>query len=241
MFLSLEAGAQQKPGVNPDDPIPYGDESPDDSGEPRKLPRRSDRTTGAFRETDPERADRDVLMAAYDDPNFGFGAELLAGLMLLDSSRGALVEPAFGYGLRATWEWSRLMSDELLRESFFADVTWSYSAQRAGTTDVYGDSNYHYFSLAPAYAFPLGRGSSFALFGQLGAGAVFQHSVLHVADVETRISGVKPLFQYGIGFRGRPAINLDQSVRLSFRVEFTRFRRAYMDDTFLGGSVGFVF
>ena len=30
-------------------------------------------------------------------------------------------------------------------------------------------------------------------------------------------------------------------VRISFRIEVTRFRRSYMDDTFIGGSAGVTF
>lgn len=241
LLLALAPAAALAQQVREDDaPIPYSDEEEDD-GELRSLPRRSDPTAEVRPESDWEQAEREETLASLDDPNVGLAGELLAGFMLLDSARGALVETRFAYGLRFTWEWGRVLGDERLREAFFADATWSYSALRDGTQELFADTNYHYFTIAPAYAFPLGKGSPYSLYGQLGFGFGMQFSALHVKDVETQISGTKPLIQYGLGIRGRPSLVADDSIRLSFRFELTRFRRGYMDDTFVGGSVGATF
>ncbi len=237
-----------------DQPIPFSDEDRVQPEGRRELPRRSDESANLRDESDYEQLEREKSLAGADDPNIGLSPELVMGLMLIDSSRGQLVETRFDWGLRLTWEWGRtFLADEDLRDALFADVTWQYTAQRDGTgiptaacptcasTGIYADTNYHYFTLAPAYALVLGRNSPFSVYAQLGAGLGYEFAALHVRDVETQIAGTKFLFQYGIGFRGRPAIVADGSVRVSFRVEVTRFRRGYMDDTFVGGSVGAAF
>lgn len=245
-------------GAGSDDaPIPFSDEDKTDDTERRTLPKRSEVSDSVREESEFEQLERERTMAGFDDPNIGLSAEFVVGLMLLDSSRGQLVETVPAWGVRFTWEWGRLLSDETLRDALFADVTWEYAGLRDGTglpgsacekalvsckgKGVYGDSNYHYFTLAPAYGFLLGSKSPWSLYAQVGAGLGYQFSALHVTSAETQIAGTKPVFQYGIGFRGRPAVVADGSVRISFRIELTRFRRGYMDDTFLGGSIGATF
>lgn len=236
--LTLVAQAAFAQGAN--DPIPYPDEEEDHRGElGRKLPRRSDPTTDFRDESEEHYEDPVERLSSLDDPNVGLAAEALSGLMLLDSSRGQLAEPRFAYGFRFTWELGRVLPEEALREALFADVSWTYAALRDGTAEIFGDTNYHYFTVAPAYAFALGKLATFYL--QAGGGLAYQFSALHVGASETQLAGVKPLFSYGLGFRGRPAIAADESLRLTWRVELTRLRRGYMDDTFLGGSLGFAF
>ncbi|HYV47514.1 MAG TPA: hypothetical protein VFA20_21790 [Myxococcaceae bacterium] len=225
--------------------IPYGND--DDEGDskpshPRDRPRRSEPTRVAPEETDVEKDDREKSLAELDDPNTGLAGEFVAGAMLVDSSRSQWWEARFGGGLRFTWELGRVLPGAFFREALFADVTWQYMGMRDGTQLVYGDSNYHYFTIAPAYAFQLWRDSDFYVYGQLGGGLAYEYSVLHNGTTpELPVSGLKPLIQYGIGFRGRPLISEDGVLRVSFRFELTRFRRQYMDDTFLGGSVGLAF
>ena len=55
------------------------------------------------------------------------------------------------------------------------------------------------------------------------------------------MAGTKFLFQYGVGLRGRPAIIANGAVRIQFRIELIRFIRGYMQDTYLGGSLGLIF
>lgn len=241
-LATLASGPASAQRVNEDDaPIPYPEEEePEDRGR-RDLPRRSDETTVLREESDWEKSEREETLAGLDDPNIGLSGEVVAGLLLLESSRGALVDSRFAWGLRFTWEWGRLLGDERLREALLADVNWSYCASREGTKELFTDANYHYFTIAPAYAFPFGHKSAFSLYLQAGAGFGLQFSAVHIKDAENQISGTKALFQYGLGIRGRPALVADESIRLSFRFELTRFRRQYMDDTFVGGSAGVTF
>jgi hypothetical protein len=223
-----------------DAPIAY----PDDDGEedaPRKLPRRSEDPTADYdRMRDQEEAEGDFEhLAGTDDPNKGFAGELVLGTMLLDSSRGRFADPTFGMGLRFTWEYGRILNNEPLRETLWADVRWMMAGTSDGTQLINSHSRIHYFSLAPAYEYVFGASKMFGVFGQLGGGFAYQSSDITIGDQVTPLAGVKPLLQYGLGFRGRP--RLSEKLCLSFRVELMRFRRGYLDDTFFGGSIGTAF
>ena len=240
VWAAAPAGGALAAGSEDDEAIPYDDEDtpPGPTYRPRERPRRSEPTRIAPEETDVEKEDRERSLAELDDPNTGIAGELVSGAMLLDSSRGALVEGRFMWGLRFTWEVGRALPGTFFREALFADVSWSYVGMRDGTALVYGDSNYHYFTVAPAWGFQLWRDSDYSVFFQAGGGLAYQFSALHNGNTELTVAGVKPLIQYGVGLRGRPLVIEDLNLRVSFRVEVTRFRRQYMDDTFLGGSVG---
>jgi len=232
LSLSVPALAQS----DDDAPIPYEDDGGENKAAPKKIKRHRD----TLREEEEEEQEREETLAHLDDPNVGVGGEFLGGLMLLESSKGAGTEPRFMYGVRVTWEWGRLIPDEYLREMFFADVAWQYTWYRDGTDQVYTDTNYHYFTVAPAVAVPFGK-SFMSGYAQLGVGFNYTASSQYTNQDRVDISGTKFLFQYGIGIRGRPAVIADGSVRITFRVELTRFLRGYMSDTFIGAGVGVLF
>lgn len=252
LVASTAAYAQRK---KEDAPLPY-DEQGDDDDRRRDLPKRSEGTSERAEETEVERQDRDISLASDDDPNLGISMEVVLGALLLDSSRAQGVEPLFVGGIRITWEWSRtLLTDEFWREVFFADVSWFGSSARGpggfgGTNGVYDSTNYHNFTLAQAFAFPLGR-TPLAFYGQAGIGFAYQNSSLYVLGDEPSIIAVTRLsVQYGLGLRARIQLVSDESFRangyqgipcISFRFEVTRFRRGYMDDTMVGGSLGITF
>jgi hypothetical protein len=226
-LIPLPARAQKD-----DAPIPYPDDEP-----PRELPRNS-RPSYTDKEVPVEKEDRAKLLGRFDDPSIGFAAELIAGAMLISSSRGQGGDPSFAYGARATWEWGRLLPDEFFHEALFVDFSWAYAGLADGTQQISGNSNFHYFTIAPAFFLPFGAKSPYGLYAQLGGGVAYQADSIHYEGAVTDVSGIRPLFQYGVGFRGRPPINEDGTIRLCFRVELTRFRRSYMDDTFIAGAVG---
>jgi hypothetical protein len=232
LFAALAFALVARTAAAQDDkPIPY----PDD--DKHELPRRSE-PTYQDNEVPVEKEDREKLLGRFDDPNIGLAVEFLSGAMLIESSRGQGEDASFAYGARITWEYGRLIPDEIFHEALFLDLSWAYAGLADGTQQVQGNSNFHYFTLAPAFALPLGQKSFMSAYVQLGGGVAYQADALHVGDVDTTISGVKPLFQYGLGLRGRPALNEQGTVRLSFRVELTRFRRGYMDDLLLAASAG---
>jgi len=217
-----------------DDPIPYPDQDPPAT---RDLPRRSEPS----RLGEPE-VEREGSLAHLDDPNVGFAAEVLVGAMMVESSRGLWVEGRLGFGGRFTWELGRTFAtDDFWRNALFADVTYAYAQLHDGTAQIFTDSNYHYFTVAPALQFPFGAGSPYGFFIQAGGGMAYENSVLHSGAVETPVTGWMSLLQYGVGLRGSPRLWEDSPFRISFRLELTRMHRGYMDDTFLGGSLGMAF
>jgi len=223
-----------------DEVIPYPDDPVETDIPRRRLPPISDPTRGRAEETEIEKQDRLVSLAGLDDPTLGLGAEAVVGVMFLESSRGALVDPRLALGLRIHWEFGRLFFDEVIRQGLFADLSWNYAAVHDGTLTVNTDTHYHYLTIAPGFAFPV-FGPDFLLYGQVGGGLVLQYSALHFEERATAMTGLKPALQYGIGFRGRPLVSVDGLLRVSFRVELTRYRRHYMDDTYLGASLGAAF
>ncbi len=254
LVASSAAYAQKK---RDDAPLPYDDQGGNDDDDRRRdLPKRSDESRDRPSETDIEREDREISLAGEDDPNIGISAEVILGANLLDSSRGQGIEPLFMGGIRVTWEWSRtLLSDEFWREVFFADVAWFGSSSSGpggfgGTTDIFDSVNYHHFTLSEAFALPLGK-TPLAAFVAAGIGFSYQTSAIYVMGADpTSISAVRFLLQYGGGIRARiHFISQEQYQKegyqgfpcLSFRFEVTRFRRAYMDDTFIGVSAGVTF
>jgi|CXWL01.1.fsa_nt_gi hypothetical protein len=224
-----------------DEYTPYEDEEKIDERNRRELPKRSEPTPIIRDETDFEKKKREETLAHLDDPNYGVSAEFVFGVMLLESSRGVGVEARPQLGARLVWEFARLIPDEYWREAMFVDFGWRSTSYREGNNTAFVDTVHHSITAAPAFAFPLGPKSSFAPYVQAGVGVGIQSSRVSVDKNVTDITGSKLLLQYGVGFRGRPAITADGAVRMSFRIELMRFRRGYMDDTFFGGSLGAVF
>ena len=178
-----------------------------------------------------------VLCAEIDD--FALAAIALnaaANAVALDSARGEFAEARPGFGLRVNWEFGRLFALDPFSDALFADLTWLYGRLQDGTERVFGVSRYHYFSLAPAWEVHVDRARAYGFYAQLGGGLGYQHALINSDGQETSIAGIKPLFQYGVGFRARPQIG--DGLRLVFRAELTRFRRGYMNDTLIAASVG---
>jgi hypothetical protein len=237
LALSTPALAQDE---DEDAPLAYPDDE-EEEDTPRKLPRRSSDPTADYdRMADEAEAEGEFeSMYGSDDPNKGLAGELILGAMLLDSSRGRFADPAFGLGLRFTWEFGRILDSERLRESVWADVRWTMAGRSEGTELIIGRNRIHYFSVAPAYEFTFGANKTSGLFFQGGFGMALQSTAIVIGENETGIKGLKPLLQYGVGFRSRPRLN--ERMSLSFRVELMRFRRGYLNDCFLGGSIGTAF
>jgi hypothetical protein len=243
LLLSLGALTLSTPALaqyeDEDAPLAYPDDDEAEEDTPRKLPRRSSDPTADYDRMQAESEEEFEQMAGGDDPNKGFAGEAILGAMLLESSRGRFADPTPSFGLRFTWEYGRILNNEPLRETLWADVRWMMAGESSGTELINGSSRNHYFSIAPAYEFVFGDAKAFGVFGQLGGGFAYQSTSLTIGTEVTAVKGLKPLLQYGLGFRGRPRIS--DTVALSFRLELMRFRRGYLDDTFVGGSLGTAF
>ncbi|MCE9672784.1 hypothetical protein LY474_33760 [Myxococcus stipitatus] len=236
------------PALAQDDDAPYAypedepardeqQEAEEDAYERRR--RQVDETDDFRRVSEEEGEEGDFKeLAGVDDPNIGFAVELIGGALLLDSSEGNFAKTVAGLGLRATWEYGRTFNLEPLRENLWADLRWTYGSYSDGTDFIRGDTGVHYFTVAPAYELKLGK-TSLGIFGQLGGGIGYQTTSITIDAAETKVNGIKPVFQYGVGLRGRP--RLSNKLSLSFRVEAMGFRRGYLNDIFLGGSIGTAF
>jgi hypothetical protein len=242
------------PALAQDDDAPYAypDEEeerprPEDTSRRRRAQPKdtTEDTSEDFRRVAEEGDDEDEQdydrLSGLDDPNTGLAFEVLGGAMLLSSPRGQLAEALPAVGGRFTWEYGRLLNVEALREALWLDVQYTHAGVRDGTKLIIGDTRLHYFSVAPAYEFTFGGSPDYGFYLQAGGGLVYQHTTLEVGGTATPVTGVKSLIQYGVGLRGRSKLSSESNVRLAWRVELMRFRRGYLDDTFLGASLGTAF
>lgn len=199
----------------------------------------------AYRDYDPtpppEAADRvdPFRLARVDDPHAGFAFEALVGLLLADSAAAGGPQGRFSGGLRGTWEFGRAIALDPFREALLLDLSWWASGAREGTEAVFSREALHLFTVAPAWNFRLSPQAPWSFYLQAGAGLAWQLADVTASGLTTEVSGVRPVLQYGLGLRARPQI--DERLSLTFRLELTRFRRGYLDDTWIGVSGGLAF
>ena len=189
----------------------------------------------------PDEADRvnPFQLARVDDPNAGFAVEALAGLLLADHAAAGGPQARFSGGLRGTWEFGRAIALEPYREALLLDLGWWTSGAREGTEAVFTREALHVLTVAPAWNFRLSPQAPWSFYLQAGAGIAWQLADVTASGQTTDVSGLRPVLQYGLGLRARPQI--DERLSLTFRVELTRFRRGYLDDTWVGLSGGAAF
>lgn len=226
-----------------DTPYAYPDEEQSEEADTSRRRRAAPKDlTDDFREVSEEGEKKDFdRLAGLDDPNTGLAFEVLGGAMLLSSPRGQFADILPAVGGRFTWEYGRLLNVEALREALWLDVRYTYTGTREGTKLIVGDTRQHYFSVAPAYELTFGNTSDYGVYVQAGGGIVYQHTALEVGGTQTPVTGIQSLIQYGVGLRGRTRLSSESNVRLAWRLELMRFRRGYMDDTFVGASLGTAF
>ncbi|HYO57511.1 hypothetical protein [Archangium sp.] len=230
-----------------DEDTPYAypdDEKPEQTrGSRRHRTEPEEDMASDFRRISEEGDEEDFeRLSRMDDPNTGVAFEALGGAMVVSSPRGQLLGdflPAVGG--RFTWEYGRLLGVEALRESLWFDVRYTYAGVREGTKLIVGDTRLHYATIAPAYELMFGESSEYGVYAQVGGGIAYEHTTLEIGGKVTPVDGVKPLIQYGVGLRGRTKVSSESNVRLAWRVELMRFRRGYLDDTFVGASLGTAF
>lgn len=174
-----------------------------------------------------------------DDPNTGLAFEAVGGLFFGDNAHRRSSDFRFTGGLRATWEVGRLFGVPPWQDGLVLDGTWWASGRSDGTAFISTKEALHLFTIAPAWHFPLGEGTPWTAFLQAGAGIAYQTGAVITDGIETPVSGVRPLIQYGLGLRARPQIG--ERLHMTIRVELMRFRRGYLDDTWAGFSMGLAF
>jgi hypothetical protein len=232
------------PAFAQDEDVPFA--YPDEETPARKTPGRSRSpvdTTDDFRRVSEEKDKKSDFkrLAGLDDPNTGVAFEVLGGVMGLSSSRGRLMDLLPAVGGHFTWEYGRLLNVESLREALWFDLRYLYAGQREGTQLIVGDTRLHYVSIAPAYELTFGSAVDYGVYVQAGGGVAYHSTALEVGGERTAVNGIKPLIQYGAGLRGRTKLSSQSNLRLAWRLEVTRYRRGYLDDTFFGASLGTAF
>lgn len=219
--------------VAQDDPdfIPY-DEAPVEE----EAPRREYDPTPPLDEAD---LDSPFRLSRLDDQNAGFGVEAMVGVFFGAHARSSGPDVRLNGGLRGTWEVGRMIASDPWREALLVDVAWWASGSREGTKTVFAQEALHIFTVAPAWNFVLSPSAPWAFFLQAGAGMAWQTGSITTDGGMVPVAGIKPVLQYGLGLRARPQVA--ENLHLSIRVELTRFRRGYLDDTWLGFSMGAAF
>jgi hypothetical protein len=237
--------ALASPAFAQDDDTPYAypdEEKSEEVESPRRRSKPED-LADDFRQVSEEEDEEKKLkwLANLDDPNTGVAFELLGGAMLLSSPRGQFADIRPAVGGRFTWEIGRLFNNETLREALWFDVRYTYAGMREGTQLIVGDTRLHYATIAPAYELTVDENKNYGFYAQAGGGIAYQHTALEIGGKATQVAGIKSLIQYGVGFRGRTPLSTESNLRLAWRIELMRFRRGYMDDTFVGASMGTAF
>lgn len=218
--------AQDDPDFIPYDEPVYEDEAPRREYDPTPPPDEADRLSP-------------FAMARLDDQNAGFGVEAMVGLFLGSKASADGADVRLNGGLRGTWEVGRMIAVDPWREGLLLDLAWWVSGSREGTQTVFTQEALHIFTLAPAWNFPLSPDAPWAFFLQAGAGLAWQTGSVTTDGGMVPVAGIKPVIQYGLGLRARPQIA--ENLHLSIRIELTRFRRGYLDDTWIGYSMGLAF
>ncbi len=226
----------------PEEEKPRRQAGPEDAPEDFNRAGHEDVAEDFRRVSEEEDAEKDAeWLANLDDPNTGVAFEVLGGAMLLSSPRGQFADLLPAVGGRFTWEIGRLFNMEALREALWFDVRYTYAGMREGTQLIIGDTRLHYATIAPAYELTVGKSKDYGFYAQAGGGIAYEHTALEIGGKATPVDGIKSLIQYGVGFRGRTRLSSESNVRLAWRIELMRFRRGYMDDTFVGASAGTAF
>lgn len=218
--------AQEDPEFIPYDEPSYDEEAPRREYDPTPPPDEAD-------------LDHPFRLSRLDDRNAGFAVEGMVGLFFGANSRSAGPDLRLNGGLRGTWEVGRMIAADPWREALLVDLSWWASGSREGTQTVFTQEALHIFTLAPAWNFPLAPNAPWAFFLQAGAGIAWQTGSVTTDGGMVPVAGIKPVIQYGLGLRARPQIG--EALHLSIRLELTRFRRGYVDDTWLGYSMGLAF
>lgn len=215
----------------------------------RDLPERYDdhveirsRTAEEDLRDDDELLEEHPRLAALDEPGHGFSVELVGGALMLDSALGEILpKPNFAGGFHATWQLGRLFrpENELLYRGLHLDVSYLYTTGTEGTREVSVDSSHHHITAAALFGYALGSQPLSVLFyGKLGPALYVMPFQYSVQGVETDFTGFRGGIAYGAGVRGTWYFG---DVGIAARVELLRYRRAYLDDSMLGGSLGVAF
>jgi hypothetical protein len=217
-----------------------GDDTTDTRPAPKKKRHKNPDTAPTAEE---ELIDTDAQtpkLARMDDPRIGLGAELTLSLNLLDKSDGPGARGTGAAGVRVNWAPGVLWTDpedEFWRYALLTELSYDYSGYSGGTSMVNTRTRLHYLNAHVMFGYPAQK--VLLLYGLLGPGVTFEHVTYEVQGATTPLTGAKFNLAYGLGARLNLQVN--DRVAIVSRIELMRFRRGYMDDTFLTFSAGMGF
>jgi hypothetical protein len=176
-------------------------------------------------------------LSKLDDPRLGLSAEAAVSLGLLDKSYGPGEISTGVVGLRVDWNVGRLWTtpdDEFWKYALLAELAYDYTGQSDGTQEIHTSTAYHYINVRGLFGYPV---KDFLLvYGAVGGGLTVESVHYTVDGKVTPLTGLKPNLDYGLGTR--LLFSFTPQFALSLRLELMRFRRGYMDDTFLSFTLG---
>lgn len=217
------------------------DSDDDEAPAPRKhKPKRRGGDTTAEEELSEAPDPSMRKMAREDDPRLGIGVEAALSLALVDRSSGPGAQGMGAVGLRANWAPGVLWTDpedEFWRYALLVELSWDHASYGDGTKAVNTSTALNYFNAHAMFGYPAQKLLLF--YGALGPGMTLESVSYNVQGANTPLTGLKPNLAYGLGAR----LNFQASDRFAIvsRFELMRYRRGYMDDTFLTFTVGGAF
>lgn len=216
--------------------------SSDDDEAPRrpKHHRHRDGDTTAEEELSDEPDPSMQKMAREDDPRIGLGVEAALSLDLIDKSYGPGTQNTGAFGLRVNWAPGVLWTDpedEFWRYALLVEASWDHASYSDGTKMVNTSTALNYFNVRGLFGYPVQKLLLF--YGALGPGFTLENVSYNVQGASTPLSGAKFNIAYGLGAR----LNFQANDRFALvsRLELLRYRRGYMNDTFMTFTVGGAF
>ncbi len=208
-----------------------------DAPEPgEKVPKKHKKKAATAEEDLVEEKQPESLMR-LDDPHYGFSVEAALSLAFLSKTNGPGLAGNAGIGLRVDWSVGRLWTDptdEFWKYALLAELAYDYVGQSDGTQSISTSGGYHFINVRGLLGYPVK--DFFLAYAALGGGLTVQSVSYDVQGTQTGITGTKPDLDYGLGARFRFAVN--PSLSISARLELMRFRRGYLDDTFVTLGAG---
>ena len=180
----------------------------------------------------------DEVLAGVDEPGNGLAVELAGGPIFLSGATGSSTTHFFA-GFIASYQLGRALFTpkwELLRQSFFLELSYLGANAAWGTEEVRVNAWNHFLTLDILFGWPL---EPVLFYAKVGPALMVMPVSYDVQGSATSFTGVKGGLVYGAGIRTN--LYLGEAAGFAARLELTRFRRGYLDDTLLTVGLGACF
>jgi hypothetical protein len=186
-----------------------------------------------------EQSGDDRRLSRLDEPGTGLAAELYLGAIFLDDAIDGF-RSDFAWGLGLTWQLGHLLfapENDFLHNGIALEAGYLHPlASNVGTEEVRVEAGYHDLWLAALVGYPF---KHLHVYGKIGPAMCIQPVSYDVQGQLTSWTATKGGLIYGIGTR--TTVYLDNNIGIAARIELSRIRRGYMDDTLVSGGIGLAF